>query len=126
MAYVYFNPNPKNQRVGDCSVRAIAKALGRDWDDAYIALCSEGLFYHDMPSSNYVWGMYLKRFGFEQRMVSSTCPRCVTVSEFADEHPNGRYVLATQGHVVTVVDGDYYDSWDSGNEIVLYFWRKEN
>lgn len=126
MAYVNYNPNPKNQRVGDCAVRAVSKALGKNWDDAYIGLCAEGLFYHDMPSSNYVWGMYLKKYGFTQKMIPSICPQCMTVAQFAKEHPNGVYVCATQGHVVCVADGgNYFDSWDSGSEIILYFWEKE-
>ena len=127
MSYKYFNPNPYNQRVGDCAVRALCKALGKDWEDIYINLCAEGLYYKDMPSANYVWGMLLRKYGFEQTSIPSICPNCVTVDRFADEHPEGRYVLACQNHVVTVVDGDYYDTWDSGNEIVLYFWqyRKE-
>lgn len=125
MPYVFFNNNPKNARVGDCAVRAIAKAIGQDWQDAYIGLCAEGLAIKDMPSANYVWGMYLKKYGFEERMISSICPNCVTVSQFAESHPKGRYVLACQNHVVTVLNGDYYDTWDSGNEIVLYYYKKE-
>lgn len=125
MSYKYFNPNPYNQRVGDCAVRAICKALGKDWEDAYIALCAEGLNYKDMPSSNYVWGMYLRKYGFEQKMIPSICPNCITVEKFAEEHPTGRYVLACQNHTVAVDSGCYWDSWDSGNEIVLYFYEKE-
>lgn len=123
--WVEFNNNPRNKRVGDCAVRAICKAIGETWQDAYIGLCSEGLVFKDMPSSNYVWGMYLKKFGFEEHMVSSVCPNCVTVAQFAKDHPKGRYVLACQNHVVAVDKGDYFDSWDSGNEIVLYYYRKE-
>lgn len=125
MAFVYFNPNPNNARVGDCAVRAICKAVGQYWKEAYIGLCSEGLVFKDMPSANYVWGMYLRKYGFSEHMISSICPNCVTVAQFAEEHPEGRYVLATQNHVVAVVNGDYYDTWDSGNEIVLYFYKKE-
>lgn len=125
MPYVFYNPNPKNKRVGDCAVRAVSKALGVDWGEAYIGLCAEGLTFRDMPSANYVWGMHLKKYGFEEHMISSICPQCVTVAEFAEQHPKGRYVLATQNHVVAVVDGDYFDTWDSGNEIVLYFYKKE-
>lgn len=125
MAYVFFNNNPKKQRVGDCVIRAIGKAVGQDWTDAYIGLCSEGLVYKDMPSSNYVWGMYLKRYGYEEHMLPSVCPDCVTVSRFAKEHPKGRYVLACQNHVVAVSDGNYYDSWDSGDEVILYYYEKE-
>ena len=125
MPYVSFNPNPRNKRVGDCAVRAISKAVGQDWTDAYIGLCATGLGLRDMPSANYVWGMYLKKFGFEEHMISSICPQCVTVAQFAKDHPEGRYVLATQNHVVAVENGDYFDTWDSGNEIVLYFYEKE-
>ena len=125
MAFVLFNPNPKNARVGDCAVRAVSKAVGQDWTDTYIALCCEGLAFRDMPSSNFVWGMYLKKYGFEEHMISSVCPECVTVAQFAKDHPKGRYVLATQNHVVTVDEGNYFDTWDSGNEIVLYYFQKE-
>jgi len=125
MPFVFYNPNPKNQRVGDCAVRAISKAIGMDWSDAFIGLSAEGLALRDMPSANYVWGMYLEKYGFEEHMISSICPECITVKKFAEDHPKGRYVLACQNHVVAVVDGNYYDTWDSGGEIVLYFFKKE-
>ena len=79
MPYVPFNNNPSSTRVGDCAVRAVSVALGISWDDAYIGLCAEGLYYHDMPSSNYVWGMYLKSHGFVQKVIPSVCPACITV-----------------------------------------------
>lgn len=123
MPYVPYNPNPSNQRVGDCVVRAVSKVLGKDWEDTYIGLCAEGLFYHDMPSSDYVWGMYLRKFGFEQKMVPSICPQCTTVAKFAQDHPKGRYVLKAQNHVVALIDGSYFDSWDSGAEVLLFFWE---
>ena len=48
-----------------------------------------------------------------------------TVSDFAEDHPKGTYILALSGHVVCVKDGDYIDTWDSGNEIPLYYWQQE-
>ena len=125
MAYVYYCNNPGNIRVGDCSVRAVSKALNTNWESAYIGLTAEGLNLHDMPSANYVWGLYLRKNGFSQHMIDSVCPACTTVAEFADQHPEGTYVLATQNHVVTVYDGDYCDSWDSGDEVVIYYFEKE-
>ncbi len=125
MAYKFFNPNPSNQRVGDCSVRAISKALNRDWEDVYLGLCSEGLIYNDMPSANYVWGMYLKKHGFTQEQLATICPDCTTVRQFSKKHPKGRHILACQNHVVASIDGNYYDTWDSGEEIVLYFFTQE-
>ena len=44
---------------------------------------------------------------------------------FGRDHPQGLYVLATGTHVITVIDGDYYDSWDSGDKIPLYYFKKE-
>ena len=125
MAYVFFNNNPSNKRVGDCAVRAVSKATEQSWTDAYIGLCAEGLAFKDMPSSNYVWGMYLKKFGFEEHMIPSVCPNCVTVGRFAKEHPIGKFVLACQNHVCVIEDGNLFDSWDSSDEVVLYYYEKE-
>lgn len=125
MPFEFYNPNPKHQRVGDCTVRAISKAIGTDWADAYIGLCAEGLALRDMPSSNYVWGMYLKKFGFQEYPINSICPDCVTVAKFAEDHPKGRYVVACQNHVCTIINGTIFDAWDSSNEIVLFYYKKE-
>lgn len=123
--YKFYNPNPSNQRVGDCAVRAIAKATNQSWENAYLTLAVEGLMLNDMPSANYVWGMVLLKNGFTEHMIESTCPACTSIARFAEEHPRGTYVVATQSHVVTVIDGIYYDSWDSGGEIIFLYWQKE-
>ena len=123
--YKYYNPNPKNKRIGDCAVRAVCKALGLSWEDAYINLCAEGLYYHDMPNANYVWGMYLRRFGFVQKQLPYICPDCTSVADFAELHPKGTYVLACQDHVVCCIDGCIYDVWDSSKETVIYYLQKE-
>lgn len=48
-----------------------------------------------------------------------------TVRQFSAEHPCGSYILALSGHVVAVVDGEYYDAWDSGNETPIYVWEEK-
>lgn len=125
MAFIYYNPNPKGNRVGDCSVRAVSKAMDCSWETAYISLSAEGMELYDMPSANFVWGMFLRKNYFRQRLLDNNCPACTTVAEFAGTHPQGTYVLATQNHLVCVKDGDYYDTWDSGSEVVLYYFEKE-
>lgn len=125
MGFSYFNPNPAGQKVGDCTVRAIAKATGKSWDEVYIGLCLQGLIMGDLPSANSVWGAYLRQHGFTRNVMPNTCPDCYTVGRFADEHPRGTYILALSGHVVCVQDGTIYDSWNSENEIPLYYWVKE-
>lgn len=122
--YRNLNINPIHKRADDCTVRAIATVTGDKWEDIYVDLCREGLRYYDMPSANHVWGSYLKKRGFKRRIIPDTCPQCYTVSEFAEDHPYGSYILALHGHVVPVIDGDYYDTWDSGDRIPVYYWEK--
>lgn len=122
--WIQYNPNPAGARVGDCVIRALSKALRQSWEDTYIDLTIYGLQLCDMPSANHVWGKYLKDRNYIRKMIPNTCPDCYTVKEFCKEHQNGTYILALSGHVVCVIDGDYYDSWDSGNEIPIYYWKE--
>lgn len=126
MAYVFANPNPCGDRVGDCVVRAISIATGETWGKTYMQLANEGYMMCDMPSSNAVWGQYLRKKGFRRNVISDTCMACYTVKDFCSEFPRGVYVLGTGTHAVTVINGDYYDTWDSGDEMPVFYWRKEN
>lgn len=124
MAYVYYNPNPTARRVGDCSVRAVAKALDIDWETAYCLIAANGYMTGDMPSSDAVWGSVLRQAGFYRDIIPNSCPDCYTAADFCEDHPQGTYVLGFGGHVATAVDGSLYDSWDSSAEIPIYVWRK--
>lgn len=127
MAYVFYNPNPTGRRVGDCAIRAVAKALETDWETSYALVTAAGFAMSDMPSSNSVWGTVLREHGFLREAVANSCPECYTAEEFCADHPDGIYVLGFGGHVATAVDGDLYDAWDSSQEVPQYYWhRKEN
>ena len=121
-----YQPNPAGRNVGDCAVRAIAKALETDWDTAYARLVIAGFQLKDLPSADSVWGAVLRQAGFSREAIPNTCPDCYTAAEFASEHPTGTFVLAFGGHVATVKDGDLYDSWDSSDCVPqYYFYRKD-
>ena len=121
-----YNPNPTGRHVGDCSVRAISKALGIDWEDAYKLIASNGYAMGDMPSSDSVWGAVLRQNGFYRESIPDSCPDCYTAADFALDNPYGIFVLGFGGHVATVVDGDLYDSWDSSREIPVYVWYRKD
>lgn len=125
MGYIYYNPNPKGNLVGDCVIRSIAKLTEKDWDSVYVDISLQGFMMKDMPSSNAVWGAYLISQGYKRGVIPNTCPDCYTVEDFCNDHPKGRFLLAIGTHVVTAVDGDYYDSWNSGMEIPIYYYTKE-
>lgn len=122
--YSYYNPNPKGNKVGDCVIRAISKALDMSWQDVYIELTIQGYIMGDLLSSNGVWDAYLKGKGFIREIVPFECPDCYGLLEFANEHPQGTYVVGTGSHAICVQDGVIYDSWDSSNEIPIYFYHK--
>ena len=124
MAYVFYNPNPAGKKVGDCVIRAISKVTNKSWQETYIAIAVQGYNLYDMPSSNNVWGAYLRSLGFKCYTIPNTCPNCYTVRDFCYDNPQGASLLATGSHVVAVIDGDYYDAWDSGAEIPIYYWSR--
>lgn len=117
-----FNNNPTGRKVGDCAVRAVSVALGVDWETAYTKIAAAGFSMGDMPSSNSVWGAVLRQNGFSRQVIENTCPDCYTAEDFANDHPEGVYVLGFGNHVATVRDGTIYDSWDSRYEVPQYYW----
>ena len=125
MSYIYTNPNPNTRMVGDCTVRAISICEGLSWEEVYLSLCMIGFAEGDMPSSNEVTERYLLSQGYKKDVLNNTCPNCYTVEQFCREHPDGSFILGTGTHMVCVIDGDYYDAWDSGSKIPIYYFTKE-
>lgn len=123
--YQYYNPNPAGRSVGDCAIRAIAKALGIGWEEAYAKVIVNGFRMNDMPSSDSVWGSVLRMNGFYRTAVPNTCPDCYTIEDFCEDNPEGTFVLGTGTHTATVMDGILFDSWNSLMETPIYVWFKD-
>lgn len=119
----YYNPNPLNKNTGDCAVRALSKALDCSWDKAKTYLDVYSMEEAEVETSDIVWGKILHEHGFKMETV--LCESCKNdLIQFCKDNPKGIFVVKLPNHVVTVVDGCYYDSWDSGKEIPIYCWRK--
>ena len=125
MAYRYYNPNPTGTNTEDCQIRAVTKALGVDWDTAYLALAMQGFIIKREQTSKETMWAYLQGKGFARYALPDTCPACYTVSMFAEDHPKGTFILGTSDHIVTVVDGDWWDSFDSGDRTPVFVWVRE-
>lgn len=125
MSYQYFNPNPAGKHVGDCVIRAICRAFGYGWERAYLEICIQGFAMRDISASDSVWGAYLKNHGYQKHVLPDMCPDCYTLKEFAENSPSGTFIVKTDDHVTAVIDGIYYDSWDSGNKVVIYYYQKK-
>lgn len=125
MRYQYYNPNPVGRSVGDCSVRAVAKALDLDWEQAYAELASNGFAMGDMPSSDGVWGATLRQHGFYKSNIPDNYPDCYTLENFVTDNPIGVFVVKLgNDHVATIIDGTLYDAWDSRNELPIFCWYR--
>lgn len=135
--FIKYNRNPAGYNVGDCVIRAIATILDFRWERVHDELCDLSADMYDMPSSNRVWKAYLELYGLHEHVVETYCPNCLTVQNFCKRHKYGRYLLSTceytaanqimvvGSHVVAVIDGDYYDTWDSGDDIPLSYFCYE-
>lgn len=127
--FVNTNPNPDRKIVGDCVVRAISILVSKDWEKIYVDLAIHGLLMHDMPSSNAVWGDYLKSKGYTRDILPHDLPVDYTVNDFCSDRICDKCILCVGlnggTHVIACIDGDYFDTWDSGNENVIYYWHKK-
>lgn len=124
MAFHFINPNPNNNNTGDCAVRAISMAMDQDWNKTYLDLCFKGFEFKVMPSNKRVLTEYLKENGWHRYIIPDTCPSCYTVKDFCGEYFRGTYILCSESHAVAVIDGDYWDTWNSGDEFPIYYWTK--
>ena len=122
--WYFYNPNPEGFFVGDCTVRAICAVTGLTWRMVHLAQSVLSSVMSNMPSSNRVWWKLLTMFGYDRVTLIDQCPDCYTVSDFAHDHPKGKYVLGPMEHAVAVIDGDWYDTWDSGNTVPLYYFER--
>ena len=141
MAWKYWNPNPTGKHAPDCTVRAITRATGMSWDEAYtnIAIFTKDFtsevdvktktlrenIAKNMPSSNSTWGAFLRSKGFKRMPIPDDKPDDYTVEDFCRDYPKGMYVVVVEGHVLTVFDGDWFDSWNSANEFPIYYYEKK-
>jgi hypothetical protein len=121
--YIYYDANPSGSPTGDCVIRAIATITKRPWRDIHWDLAILSNQRYKMMDDNVIWHEYLKNLGFKIYAIQDPYMR---IKDFCNSHPYGEYILGTGRHVVAVIDGNYYDAWDSGNEFPVFYWRKEN
>ncbi|MBQ3326191.1 MAG: hypothetical protein IJG86_00210 [Clostridia bacterium] len=125
--YVYYQPNKKDlkDKFGDCQIRALSKALGCTWLEAFdkaIAVCREEWVSLIFDAPVDVRSRMLKKLGFEWHSYSvRKGGKRPTVKSFAKDHPEGTYIVSVAHHEVAVVGGQYFDTWDCG-ECSVYGW----
>lgn len=125
LSYRFLNPNPDGILVDDCVYRSLSIVLDLDWETVYAKLSVLGLMYHDAPISNRVWPKLLEEYGFRRYLIPDTCPDCYTVRRFTNDFPSGTFLLSTGTHVIPVKDGNYLDTFDSGDYVPYSYWKRD-
>lgn len=127
--YQYFQPNKKDlkDKFGDCTIRALCKALDKEWFEVFDLLIPYEREFQ-CPFSGFTLEMQKPVFealGFNYYGISNAKgSKRPTVEQFAKAHKSGVYVLNVAHHLVTVVDGRYYDTWDCGHKSLYGYFEK--
>ena len=125
--YIYFQPNKKDlkDKYGDCVIRSLCKALNMEWLDVFDEMQPMSremqVPFNCRPCyEKYIESKGLKYYGISNKKGSKR----PTVESFAKEHKEGTYILRVAHHLVTVVNGYYYDTWDCGKKSLYGYWER--
>lgn len=123
MRFKYYNANPLNRMVNDCSVRAISLATNTSWDETFDKLShfakrkgitfSEVEFINDYLAERYP--QYKPKEGGEIR----------TLGDFLDLRLPGRWLVTMAGHITCVIDGVCYDTFDPSDRYIWSIYQVE-
>lgn len=125
--YKYYQPNKKDLKddYGDCVIRSLTKALDMEWLDIFDEMQPMSremqVPFNCRPCyEKYIESKGLKYYGISNKKGSKR----PTVESFAKEHKEGTYILRVAHHLVTVVNGYYYDTWDCGKKSLYGYWER--
>ena len=120
--FTHENVNPKEKVVGDCVIRAIARAEDKPWIEVFDTLTEIARKTYNVPSDTKVYSKYLKKYEkinvFNQTNGSK---KRLKVKEICDL--KGSYIVRVAGHLTAVVDGSIRDTWDCSNKSSYIIWK---
>ena len=124
---VRYNANTRGTSTGDCTARSISLAFNIDYREARKKLNESAKTHYDWEYNSHENVIKVIRELGGGRII--ICDR-QTVADFADSHSSGTYILWCSktglshvgNHLVALIDGKLYDSWDSRTSFVKGYW----
>lgn len=126
-AFKEYNANTKNMHKGDCTVRAMSLAYGIEYADVY-----KELKHIQQLKGRHVYNNQMNVLDFIDKHGGTklSLDSEVSVREFSSQHSQGTYLVLTRSvkmgpmdHIIAIIDGNIYDTWDSSDQIVAIAYR---
>ena len=130
---IKYNANTRGTNTGDCTARAISLAFNISYREARQALnqSAKENWRRDWAYNTHenVVAVIRKLGGGELHSQPKEDPK--TVNEWAELHNEGTYIIWCSSkpnvhrnlHLVSIINGKVYDSWDSRHYYVLGYWE---
>lgn len=115
--FKYYNANPNDLRIEDCTIRALSVAESISWDEAYDMLSNSarklGLMLSDVRAIEYFLDMRYYRVKVHEE----------TVGEFIKNHKKGVFLITMPNHITVLKNGINYDTFDSSKRMIWNVWE---
>ena len=118
MKFNKHNENPKGNKTGDCSIRAIAFATNKSWRQVFEEL-------YELARINY-WGISnIETLEHQLCEFEMIVPKVIKGSKRpkVKDFTKGTYILRLANHITCVKDGVLYDTWDCREKAVYRYWE---
>lgn len=134
--FLYYQPNPLKNRIGDCVIRAYSAVFNRPWGEI-LEMLAKSCEYNDTSlNGQFTYRSLTSEYEFDPHSRLTSDGKGLTGIEFCKRlnlmYRNGERFFAKVGasHVVgiipTVIDGEKQyaiaDSWDSSSEKIGDYW----
>ena len=129
----YYNANPKKRLTSDCVVRAISTALEIPYEQVVMEMAKMECETGYSRASNEGVDKYLQSKGWEKNKQPRKDDNTkYTGKEWCEEIQTHRHWYDQQiianiggGHIVAIMWGQVYDTWDSTDGCIGNYWTKK-
>lgn len=122
-------PNP-TEKVGratkkaDCVVRAFSIVTGYSWLESFDILAEHARRTYNMVNDPLNYCEVFRERGYTEYTEKAVKgQKRLTVEQFAQQHPTGRYMVKVAHHLTAVIDGVIKDAWNTSNEVVYKYFE---
>jgi hypothetical protein len=131
----FYNANPKGKFTTDCTIRAICTALEIPYEQVIMEMAKMECETGYNRSSNEGINQYLESKGWKKnkqpRKLDNTkytgedlCEQIHEGLHINNEPLNRLIANIGGGHIVAIIDGKVWDTWDSTDGCIGNYWTK--